>query len=227
MVDGRAIGRRSAAAEGLADRCRFVLASADSLADIADASVDAVTTRSVLIYVKGKAEALRGTRLSSCRQEVKRRELQPLVMVARRALPRGNGGATHKLPAASIVIDCSRCGCLSILVICSSCGRIANAATGTSTRHPRTYLFARTSAPGAATARRTSCTGSVRTAAVSSSGAPSARPTCLPSTSHRPSGSSGQDALRHPPTDPPTGRAAWRPASWPATAGNDHRGPDG
>ena len=50
--------RAAAAAEGLLDRCRFVLASADSLADIADASVDVVTTRSVLIYVKDKAETL-------------------------------------------------------------------------------------------------------------------------------------------------------------------------
>jgi arsenite methyltransferase len=49
---------RAAAAEGLLDRCRFVLASADSLDGIADASVDVVTTRSVLIYVKDKAEAL-------------------------------------------------------------------------------------------------------------------------------------------------------------------------
>jgi arsenite methyltransferase len=45
------------AAEGLLDRCRF-LASADSLERIADASVDVVTTRSVLIYVTDKAEAL-------------------------------------------------------------------------------------------------------------------------------------------------------------------------
>ena len=51
--------RAAAAAEGLLDRCRFVLASADALTDIADASVDVVTTRSVLIYVKDKAAALR------------------------------------------------------------------------------------------------------------------------------------------------------------------------
>ncbi len=51
--------RAAAAAEGLPDRCRFVLASADALTDIADASVDVVTTRSVLIYVKDKAAALR------------------------------------------------------------------------------------------------------------------------------------------------------------------------
>ena len=51
--------RAAAAAEGLLDRCSFVLASADSLDGIADASVDVVTTRSVLIYVKDKAAALR------------------------------------------------------------------------------------------------------------------------------------------------------------------------
>jgi ubiquinone/menaquinone biosynthesis C-methylase UbiE len=49
----------AAAAEQLLDRCSFVQASADSLAAIADASVDVVTTRSVLIYVKDKAAALR------------------------------------------------------------------------------------------------------------------------------------------------------------------------
>jgi arsenite methyltransferase len=51
--------RAAAAAEGPLDRCRFVSASADSLDGIADASVDVVTTRSVLIYVKDKARALR------------------------------------------------------------------------------------------------------------------------------------------------------------------------
>ncbi|HYB16437.1 MAG TPA: methyltransferase domain-containing protein [Streptosporangiaceae bacterium] len=51
--------RAAAAAEGLLDRCRFVLAPADSLDGIADASADVVTTRSVLIYVKDKAAALR------------------------------------------------------------------------------------------------------------------------------------------------------------------------
>ena len=50
--------RAAAAAEGLADRYRFVLTSADPLDGIADASVDVVTTRSVLIYVKDKAAAL-------------------------------------------------------------------------------------------------------------------------------------------------------------------------
>jgi arsenite methyltransferase len=51
--------RRAATAEGLADRCRFVLAAADCLDGVPDASADAVTTRSVLIYVKDKAAALR------------------------------------------------------------------------------------------------------------------------------------------------------------------------
>jgi len=51
--------RKTAEAEKLLDRCRFVLAAADSLAGIADASVDVVTTRSVLIYVKDKAAAFR------------------------------------------------------------------------------------------------------------------------------------------------------------------------
>jgi ubiquinone/menaquinone biosynthesis C-methylase UbiE len=51
--------RAAAAAEGQLDRCRYVLASAESLTGIADASVDVVTARSVLIYVKDKAAALR------------------------------------------------------------------------------------------------------------------------------------------------------------------------
>jgi ubiquinone/menaquinone biosynthesis C-methylase UbiE len=41
------------------DRCAFVRAAADDLSEIEDASVDAVTTRSVLIYVKDKRGALR------------------------------------------------------------------------------------------------------------------------------------------------------------------------
>lgn len=49
--------RRAATEEGLLDRCEFVLASADSLAGVADAAADVVTTRSVLIYVKDKAAA--------------------------------------------------------------------------------------------------------------------------------------------------------------------------
>ncbi|MGI8445870.1 MAG: class I SAM-dependent methyltransferase [Streptosporangiaceae bacterium] len=51
--------REAAAAEGVLGRCSFVLAGADSLVGVGDASVDAVTTRSVLIYVKDKAAALR------------------------------------------------------------------------------------------------------------------------------------------------------------------------
>jgi ubiquinone/menaquinone biosynthesis C-methylase UbiE len=44
-------------ARGLSDRARFVQTGADNLADIADGSVDVVTTRSVLIYVADKAAA--------------------------------------------------------------------------------------------------------------------------------------------------------------------------
>ena len=44
---------------GVLDRCEFVTASADDLSPIDDESVDIVTTRSVLIYVKDKARALR------------------------------------------------------------------------------------------------------------------------------------------------------------------------
>jgi hypothetical protein len=126
------------------------------------------------------------------------------------------------LPRQQSIPDaCSRLGCPSILVRCWNSGRIANAATGTSTRHPRTCLSARTSAPGAATARRTSCTASVRTAAASSSGAPSARPACSLSTRHRPSGLSGQDALRHPPADPLAGeQEPTRPAPSPPGTGS-------
>ena len=51
--------REAVAAEGLLDRCDFRQASADRLAGVDDASVDVVTTRSVLIYVKNKAAALR------------------------------------------------------------------------------------------------------------------------------------------------------------------------
>jgi ubiquinone/menaquinone biosynthesis C-methylase UbiE len=46
-----------AAAAGQLDRCEFVRAPADRLAGIGDGSVDAVTTRSVLIYVADKAAA--------------------------------------------------------------------------------------------------------------------------------------------------------------------------
>jgi arsenite methyltransferase len=49
--------REQAAASGQLDRCDFVQATADRLEDIGDASVDVVTTRSVLIYVEDKAAA--------------------------------------------------------------------------------------------------------------------------------------------------------------------------
>ena len=50
--------QEAARAEGLLERCAFVRASADALDGVADKSVDVVTTRSVLIYVKDKAAAL-------------------------------------------------------------------------------------------------------------------------------------------------------------------------
>jgi SAM-dependent methyltransferase len=49
--------RRAAIERGVEDRCTFVQASADDLAPIDGESVDAVTTRSVLIYVADKAWA--------------------------------------------------------------------------------------------------------------------------------------------------------------------------
>lgn len=51
--------RAAAGAQGELDRCQFVRASADRLAAVPDATVDVVTTRSVLIYVKDKAQAMR------------------------------------------------------------------------------------------------------------------------------------------------------------------------
>ena len=53
--------RKAAEAEGVLGRCSFVYAAADGLAQagIAGESVDVVTTRSVLIYVKDKETALR------------------------------------------------------------------------------------------------------------------------------------------------------------------------
>src|SRR5881396_2052074 len=47
--------REAAEAMGVSDRCSFVNAGADDLGGIGDASVDVVTTRSVLIYVPDKA----------------------------------------------------------------------------------------------------------------------------------------------------------------------------
>jgi arsenite methyltransferase len=51
--------RREAAARGVIDRCRFLVASADNLAGVAEGTADVVTTRSVLIYVNDKARAFR------------------------------------------------------------------------------------------------------------------------------------------------------------------------
>lgn len=49
----RALAKKS----GVADRCRFLQTPADDLSGIEDASVDVVTTRSVLIYVEDKRRA--------------------------------------------------------------------------------------------------------------------------------------------------------------------------
>jgi arsenite methyltransferase len=49
--------RQRVASQGLLDRARFVTAQAETLAGVADGSVDVVTTRSVLIYVAEKAKA--------------------------------------------------------------------------------------------------------------------------------------------------------------------------
>ena len=51
--------REIAEAAGAKDRCRFLVADATDLSDIEDASVDVVTTRSVLIYVADKFAAFR------------------------------------------------------------------------------------------------------------------------------------------------------------------------
>ncbi|MCP9485606.1 MAG: class I SAM-dependent methyltransferase [Gaiellaceae bacterium MAG52_C11] len=50
--------RGLAASLGVLDRCAFVHASADDLSAFEESSFDAVTTRSVLIYVERKREAL-------------------------------------------------------------------------------------------------------------------------------------------------------------------------
>lgn len=49
--------REIVTATGVADRCEFVVAEAADLSPIADASVDVLTTRSVLIYVADKQKA--------------------------------------------------------------------------------------------------------------------------------------------------------------------------
>src|SRR5947199_1493717 len=47
--------RQFAEDQGLSDRCSFINAAADDLEGVADASVDVVATRSVLIYVGDKS----------------------------------------------------------------------------------------------------------------------------------------------------------------------------
>jgi ubiquinone/menaquinone biosynthesis C-methylase UbiE len=56
-LDLLAACREAAAELGVSDRCEFMEASADSLVGLGDGSVDAVATRSVLIYVKDKRAA--------------------------------------------------------------------------------------------------------------------------------------------------------------------------
>ena len=51
--------RELAAAEGAENRCTFIQASAEDLTVIRDATVDVVTTRSVLIYVRDKQRSFR------------------------------------------------------------------------------------------------------------------------------------------------------------------------
>ncbi len=58
-VDLLAHVERLARDAGLAERCTFVRADATDLATIADGSLDVITTRSVLIYVKDKVGAFR------------------------------------------------------------------------------------------------------------------------------------------------------------------------
>ena len=49
--------RQLATQLGVLDQCRFILASADDLSPVSNESVDIVTTRSVLAYVRDKREA--------------------------------------------------------------------------------------------------------------------------------------------------------------------------
>lgn len=51
--------RQAATELGVLDRCRFIEASADDLHAVDDESIDVVTTRSVLIYVRHKRAAFR------------------------------------------------------------------------------------------------------------------------------------------------------------------------
>lgn len=54
--------RRAVSARGLSARARFVSTRAQDLAEIPDATIDVVTTRSVLIYVAEKAQAFAAMR---------------------------------------------------------------------------------------------------------------------------------------------------------------------
>lgn len=88
---------------GVLSRCRFVLASADRLEGLADESLDAATTRSVLIYVKDKASAFRelhrvlrpGGRISLF-EPINRRDRQP-------SRPRGYFWGYDGSPIADLV----------------------------------------------------------------------------------------------------------------------------
>lgn len=50
--------RKVAEARGVSEQCEFVVAAAEDLSTLGDATVDAVTTRSVLIYIADKERAL-------------------------------------------------------------------------------------------------------------------------------------------------------------------------
>jgi ubiquinone/menaquinone biosynthesis C-methylase UbiE len=58
--------REAVAARGLLDRARFVSTRAEDLAEIPDASVDVITTRSVLIYVADKTSAFAALHRALC-----------------------------------------------------------------------------------------------------------------------------------------------------------------
>lgn len=51
--------RQLAESAGVSKRCRFLVAGAEDLSQLDDGSVDVVTTRSVLIYVENKSQALK------------------------------------------------------------------------------------------------------------------------------------------------------------------------